>query len=49
LLETLARWRPLGEAAIATGAGLLGSSNAASDARTDWATLLNDAGLAADG
>jgi toluene monooxygenase system protein E len=49
LLETLARWRPLGEAAIAAGAGLLASPEAESDVRADWAALLTDAGLAADG
>jgi toluene monooxygenase system protein E len=45
LLETLARWRPLGQAAIAAAT----SPEAASDARADWAFLLTEAGLAADG
>jgi toluene monooxygenase system protein E len=49
LLETLARWRPLGEAAIAAGTGLLVNPEVAADARADWAALLADAGLAADG
>jgi toluene monooxygenase system protein E len=49
LLETLARWRPLGQAAIAAGAGLLGNQAANSDAQADWAALLAEAGLAADG
>jgi toluene monooxygenase system protein E len=49
LLETLARWRPLGEAAIAAGAGLLANPAAASDARADWAALVAAAGLGTDG
>jgi toluene monooxygenase system protein E len=49
LLETLARWRPLGQAAVTAGAGLLGNQAATSDVQADWAALLAEAGLAADG
>jgi toluene monooxygenase system protein E len=55
LLETLARWRALGDAAIAGGAQLLAASPGANvgaivaDARTDWAALLADSGLETDG
>jgi len=54
LLEALARWRSLGEAAIDGGAALLtthgGDAQAvAADARADWAALIAAAGLEADG
>jgi toluene monooxygenase system protein E len=54
LLEALARWRGLGEAAIAGGAALLawhGGDQAAIAARVqaDWSALIAEAGLAADG
>jgi toluene monooxygenase system protein E len=55
LLEALARWRALGEAAIAGGADLLATNAGAdahaiaSDARADWASLIAAAGLEADG
>jgi hypothetical protein len=55
LLEALARWRKLGEAAIAGGAGLLGSHAGSASAsigtavQQDWAALIAEAGLAGDG
>ncbi len=52
LLETLARWRALGEAAIAGGAELLapyaGRDAVASHVRQGWAGLLAEAGLGTD-
>jgi len=52
LLETLARWRPLGEAAIAGGAELLapyaGMDDIAGHVRQGWAGLLAEAGLGPD-
>jgi toluene monooxygenase system protein E len=52
LLETLARWRALGEAAIAGGAELLapygGGDAVARNVRDAWAGLLAQAGLGAD-
>jgi toluene monooxygenase system protein E len=55
LLETLARWRALGDAVIAGGAALLAACPGAdahaiaADTRADWAALLAAAGLEADG
>jgi toluene monooxygenase system protein E len=55
LLETLARWRALGDAAIVGGAALLASCSGGhadaivADARADWLALLAAAGLEADG
>jgi len=54
LLEALARWRALGEAAIDGGAQLLAAHGGhapsiAADARADWAAPLAAAGLEADG
>ncbi len=52
LLETLARWRPLGEAAIAGGAELLapyaGGEDIARGVHQGWAGLLAQAGLGPD-
>ena len=53
LRETLARWRPFGEAAIAGGTELLapytgGGDAIASRVRQSWAGLLAEAGLGAD-
>jgi toluene monooxygenase system protein E len=51
LLETLARWRPLGEAAIAGGAALLAPYAAGAIAdrvRQGWDALLMESGLGAD-
>jgi toluene monooxygenase system protein E len=53
LQETLARWRPLGEAAIAGGAELLapyagGADAIANGVRQGWAGILAEAGLAPD-
>ncbi len=53
LQETLARWRPLGEAAIAGGAALLGPYASGADAianrvRQNWAGIIADAGLGPD-
>jgi toluene monooxygenase system protein E len=55
LLEALARWRKLGEAAIAGGAALLAPHAGATPAtiaaavQQDWAALIGQAGLAGDG
>jgi toluene monooxygenase system protein E len=52
LLETLARWRPLGEAAIAGGTELLapyaGTDDIAGHVRQSWAGLIAQAGLGPD-
>ncbi len=53
LLETLARWRPFGEAAIAGGADLLAPYASGGDAIADrvrrgWDAILTEAGLGAD-
>jgi toluene monooxygenase system protein E len=52
LLETLAPWRPLGEAAIVGGAELLapyaGTDDIAGHVRQGWAGLLTEAGLGPD-
>jgi toluene monooxygenase system protein E len=55
LRETLARWRGLGDAAIAGGAALLAACPGAdaraidSDVRADWTALIAECGLEADG
>jgi toluene monooxygenase system protein E len=53
LQETLARWRPLGEAAVAGGAVLLGAYAGGADAiairvRQNWVGILAEAGLGPD-
>jgi toluene monooxygenase system protein E len=53
LLEALARWRRVGEAAIAGGAELFApfssAASIAADVQQDWASLIGQAGLAGDG